>query len=240
MRRLFFVGLSCLALACGDVESDSASTAGSGTGGSTGTSGTTGAPSPSTSGANTATSEPGSGSSAEDTSAETSPGTSTGAAGETQAGDTEAGESGSSEETGTALPRGQWAVTEITYSGGGSTETLSMQDRAYCDATLSADSLLLRYQQAGGFTVWTVTIPTSATVGSLPLTQDFSGVFMNINEVGDAWQTYFDPSMAFGSLELTEASIQSSGVVAGVLTATLTSGNGTTADFSSTFYAEIP
>lgn len=240
MRRLFLVGLSCVALACGDVESDSASSGGSGTGGSTSTGDSTGTPPLPTPGATGSTSGLDSGSSSEATSGATSPGTSSGESGQTQGSETGASEAESGGETGPALPRGQWAITEITYSGGGNSETLSMQDRAFCDATLSADSLQLRYQQADGYTVWTVTIPTSATVGSLPLTQDFSGVFMNINEVGDAWQTYFDPSMAFGSLELTEASLQSSGVVAGVLTATLTSGNGTTADFSSTFYAEIP
>lgn len=236
MRRLFLVGLSCSALACGAPDSGDASADASGTGGSSGSSSGSGATVPdSTSGVTTSTSPATSTSTGLETSGGADSGTSTGDVATTDA------ETGGSDESGPALPRGQWAVTEITYSEGGNSETLTMQDRAFCDATLSPDALLLRYQQAEGYTVWTVTIPTSATLGSTPLSQDFSGVYMNINEVGDTWQTYFDPSMAFGSLELTEANLQSAGVVSGVLTATLTSNDGsTTAEFSSTFYAEIP
>ncbi len=149
--------------------------------------------------------------------------------------------SSGTESTGPALPRGQWAITEITYTEGGMSETLTMQDRAFCDATLDGGVLLLRYQQQGGFTVWALYMPEATGVGSHPLTQDFSGVYMNINEVSNAWQAYFDPSMAFGNLELTDADLQPGGTVAGTLTATLTSNDGTTtAEFESTFYAEIP
>lgn len=166
---------------------------------------------------------------------------SSGPAGSTGNDDDSDGDSSGGETTGGVLPRGQWAMTEITYTEGGTTETLTLQDRAFCDATLGGGLLLLRYQQAQGFTVWTVNIPMASGVGSHTLTQDFSGVYMNINEVSDDWMTYFDPSMAFGTLELTDAQIQPGGVVSGTLTASLTSSDGsTTAEFSSTFYAEIP
>ncbi|MGH1343460.1 MAG: hypothetical protein ACRBN8_18010 [Nannocystales bacterium] len=235
MRRLFFVGLSCLPLACGDgTDSDDSAADASGTD-TAAAMGSTGPVAPgSTSGATSSTS---------DTSGTTGEETGGGPPSDTSGGgdDSTGGETGGSGETGPALPRGQWAMTEITYTEGGDSETLSMQDRTFCDATLTPDGVLVRYQQAGGYTVWSVTIPTSAAAGEVALSQDFSGVYMNINEVGAAWQSYFDPSMAFGTLDLTEADVHSSGVVAGVLSATLTSNDGsTTADFSSTFYAEIP
>ncbi len=234
MRRLFLVGLSCCALACGETESGGTSVDASGTEGPDAADSSGGVAPGSTSGATNSSSAQTSASTNGESGGPSAEG-STGVAG------TSGSETGGDESTGPALPRGQWAVTEITYTEGGNSETLSMQDRAFCDATLTPDALQLRYQQAAGYTVWTLTIPNSATLGSTPLSQDFSGVFMNINEVSDAWQTYFDPSMAFGSLELTEADLQASGVVAGVLTATLTSNDGsTTAEFSSTFYAEIP
>ncbi len=148
---------------------------------------------------------------------------------------------GDESSTGNLLPRGQWAVTEITYTEGGTSETLSIQDRTFCDATLDGGILVLRYQQQQGYTVWTVNIPQATGVGSHALTQDFSGAYMNINEVSDEWQAYFDPSMAFGTLELTDAQLEAGGVVAGTLTASLTSQDGSTAaQFESTFYAEIP
>lgn len=236
MRRLFVVGLSCAALACGDATTDDGRADATGSEGPADPSTSGGMVSSSTSSATNPATTGGSASGSDDTFATTDadPSSSDGSTG------VGPGDSGS-DESGPALPRGQWAVTEITYSGGGESETLSMQDRTFCDATLTPDGLQLRYQQAGGYTVWLVTIPNATPLGSTPLSQDFSGVFMNINEVGETWQAYFDPSTAFGSLELTEADLQSSGTVAGVLTATLTSGDGSiTADFSSTFYAEIP
>ena len=233
MRRTLFAGLCCVLLACAD---DTEGTSGDGGGTSGGAvSGSTGEP-PSGTASGSTTDDP------DGSAAATSDGSTT----QPDAEDTS--ESGAAEESSTGgdssggvLPRGQWAMTEITYSEGGMTETLTMQDRAFCDATLAGGVLLLRYQQAQGFTVWTVNIPMASGLGSHTLTQDFSGVYMNINEVSDDWMAYFDPSMAFGTLELTDAQIVDGGVVAGTLSASLTSNDGsTTAEFSSTFYAEIP
>lgn len=231
MRRLCLVCSCLLGTACGDPADDSGTAAGE-TETSQSTSGSTGGERP----GSTGTQDASSGAAPDTTTgAQTgSPDTSTSSgADETQ------GTSGS-DESGGALPRGQWAMTEITYTEGGASETLTMQDRAFCDATLDGGLLQLRYQQQGGYTVWLVNMPETTGVGEHALTQDFSGPYMNINEVSDTWQAYFDPSTAFGTLTLTDADIQPGGVVAGTLTATLTSADGTTtADFESTFYAEL-
>lgn len=239
MRRLCVASLCCLLLACGDAN-DTGSMQGStgadvqdtSTGGASASEATT-APDP--------TGDPEATTASRDTDTDTDTGSA-------ETGDPTAGESttsgaessGGDESTGPGLPRGQWAMTEITYTEGGMSETLTMQDRAFCDATLEGGVLLLRYQQQGGFTVWALYMPDGIGVGSHALTQDFSGVYMNINEVSNAWQAYFDPAMAFGTLELTDADLQPGGTVAGTLTATLTSNDGsTTAAFESTFYAEL-
>jgi hypothetical protein len=232
MRRTLFVGLCSLLLACAD-DTESTSADGGGTSGGPVSPSTTETPAGTATGSTTTDAD--SSSTEDDGSTTTSSDASA-----TDSGSAEESSSGG-ETTGGALPRGQWAMTEITYTEGGSTETLTMQDRAFCDATLAGGVLLLRYQQAQGYTVWTINIPMASGVGSHTLTQDFSGVYMNINEVSDTWMAYFDPSMAFGTLELTAAQIQDGGVVQGTLTASLTSNDGTTtAEFSSTFYAEIP
>lgn len=235
-RRLLLCVMGLL-FACGDEAGGSTGTEGGTSSGPTDPTNPTGAPTSSSGSdmdASTGTSATPPPTTGDETSG-SGPGESMGRDSESE------GDSSGGETTGGVLPRGQWAMTEITYTEGGTTETLTMQDRAFCDATLGGGLLLLRYQQAQGFTVWTVNIPMASGVGSHTLTQDFSGVYMNINEVSDAWMTYFDPSMAFGTLELTDAQIQEGGVVSGTLTASLTSNDGsTTAEFSSTFYAEIP
>jgi len=232
MRRLCLACLCTLALACGETDEGDTAAADSSSSGTSAT--TTG--SESTGGASTDT--PASTTTDDDEGSTSDTPSSTGQSADTGTSDGGDETSGS---TGDALPRGQWAVTEITYTEGGTSETLTMQDRAFCDATLSGEGLLLRYQQADGYTVWTVTIPTATSAGSHALTQDFSGVYMNINEVSDTWQAYFDPSMAFGTLVLSEANVSAGGLVSGTLTATLTSvDDSTTAAFESAFYAEIP
>ncbi|MCR9160907.1 MAG: hypothetical protein ACE37F_10770 [Nannocystaceae bacterium] len=239
MRRAILGYLCCLLLACDDdaqppagstSDSSGAAPSGGSTTDSNGSSDSTGATSgPSSTGQ---TNDGTTGATTDATTAATGvDAESTGEVGDASSG---------GESTGAVLPRGQWAMTEITYTQGGASETLTMQDRAFCDATLDGGVLLLRYQQAQGFTVWSLYIPMASGVGSQALTQDFSGAYMNLNEVSDTWMAYFDPSMAFGTLTLTDAEIQDGGVVAGTLTASLTSNDGTTAEFSSTFYAEIP
>jgi len=237
MRRLCLVPLCSFALACGASSEPSGTASESGTSGGDAAEST--GPGSSTSGSTDPSGEPGS-TDPTDTTDTTDPSGTTGPSGSTGSGDGESS-GGGSDESGDVLPRGQWAMTEVTYTEGGQSETLTMQDRTFCDATLAGGALQLRYQQQGGYTVWLLNVAEGAGVGEHTLTQDFTGVYMNINEVSDAWQAYFDPSMAFGTLTLTDATIQSGGVVAGTLSATLTSVDGTTtADFESTFYAEIP
>ncbi|MEM6995813.1 MAG: hypothetical protein AAF721_35210 [Myxococcota bacterium] len=145
--------------------------------------------------------------------------------------------------TGVELPDGQWAMTELSYSDGVTTEMLSLSDCTFCDATLNAQTLLVRYQQAEGWTVWSIDIPIGSGVGAQPITDDYSGAYVAINEqspdLPPDFTGFYAPTSATGTLTLTQADITPGGAVAGTLSTTLTL-DGVTAVLDAEFYAEIP
>ncbi len=145
--------------------------------------------------------------------------------------------------TGEPLPRGQWAITEITYASGATQQVLAVDDCVFCDATLNDVTLLVRFQQAEGWTVWTIDIPVGSGVGAQPITDDYSGAYVAINETGPELPPeltgFYDPTSGSGTLTLTEADLSPGGVVAGTISAQLSQGSAT-ADLQAEFYAEIP
>ncbi len=145
--------------------------------------------------------------------------------------------------TGEVLPEGQWAMTQITYADGVMQEVLELDDCVFCDATLNDVTVLVRFQQAEGWTVWTLDIPVGSTVGSQPITDDYSGAYAAINEQGPGlppeFTGFYAPTTGSGTLTLTEADIAPGGVVAGTVDVQLMLG-GVSADLQAEFYAEIP
>lgn len=108
----------------------------------------------------------------------------------------------------------QWATTEIAYAGAAAPQLVSFDDCSFCDATLDGP-LLVRFQQAEGWTVWSITIPSDSIVGSQPLIPDYSGAYAVINEhnpeLDPAYHGFYDATMASGTLTLTEATIEHGG-----------------------------
>ncbi|MBL4689056.1 MAG: hypothetical protein JKY37_30975 [Nannocystaceae bacterium] len=159
---------------------------------------------------------------------------------ETGADSGEAGESASS--TG-SLPEGQWSVTELTYTDPSSTISVTLEDCTFCDATLNGTTLLVRYQQAEGWTVWSLDIPVASQLGEQPITDDYSGAYVVINEqspeLPDDFTGFYPATSGSGTLTLTQADIEPGGVVAGTLVANLELGN-VSAELHAEFYAEIP
>lgn len=151
-----------------------------------------------------------------------------------------AGDDSSSTGAGPSGP--QWAVTAIDYAGAAAPQMVSFDDCSFCDATLDGP-LLVRFQQADGWTVWSITIPTDSGLGSQPLTDDYSGAYAVINEnnpdLDAAYHGFYDATMSSGTVTLTEANIAHGGAVAGTLQGHFVLGDAT-ADLSAEFYAEIP
>lgn len=137
----------------------------------------------------------------------------------------------------------QWSLTEITYAGPSGEIVLTYDNCTFCDATLNMSTLLVRFQQGDGWTVWSVDIPVGSTTGSQPITSDYSGAYVAINEASPDlppnYAGYYDPTSASGTLTLTQADIAPGGVVAGTLEVELSQG-GIGATLSAEFYAEIP
>ena len=184
-----------------------------------------------------------------DSSGPTGPGTQTGPGPDSSAGmettsdDSDSMGSATGTSTGEVLPDGQWAMTQITYSDGVTQEVLDLDDCVFCDATLNEVTVLVRFQQAEGWTVWTLDIPVGSTVGSQPITDDYSGAYAAINEQGPGlppeFTGFYAPTTGSGTLTLTEADITPGGVVAGTVDVQLMLG-GVSADLQAEFYAEIP
>ncbi len=137
----------------------------------------------------------------------------------------------------------QWADTTITYSGPAGVEVIDVADCTFCDATLNGTTLLVRYQQAEGWTVWSVDIPVGAGTGSMPITNDYSGAYVVINEQGQdlppGYAGFYAATTGSGTLTLTQADISPGGVVAGTISASLSLGD-VGAQLETEFYAEIP
>ncbi|MBL8942884.1 MAG: hypothetical protein JNK45_07050 [Myxococcales bacterium] len=156
--------------------------------------------------------------------------------------DSSGGGSDEASSTGAAPSGPQWAITEIAYAGAAAPQLVSFDDCSFCDATLDGP-LLVRFQQAEGWTVWSITIPSDSIVGSQPLTPDYTGAYAVINEhnpeLDPAYHGFYDATMASGTLTLTEATIEHGGAVAGTLQGHFVLGEAT-ADLSAEFYAEIP
>ncbi len=159
--------------------------------------------------------------------------------------DTDTDPSGGAESSSGDSPgASQGASTQITYRRGATTESVRVDDCTFCDATLMApDLLLLRYQQARGWTIWSLYVPLNATAGELPLTADFSGAYMNLSEtspaVSEPLQGYFDPTMVQGGVTLSVVELSPGGRIEGTLSAELV-GEEVTATFTSEFFADIP
>lgn len=137
----------------------------------------------------------------------------------------------------------QWADTTLTYTGPAGVQVIDVQDCTFCDATINGTTLLIRYQQAEGWTVWTLDIPVGAGAGSMPITDDYSGAYVAINEQGQdlppGYAGFYAPTTGSGTLTLTDADISPGGVVAGTLSASLSLGE-VDAQLETEFYAEIP
>lgn len=254
--RLFFLA-SLLLLGCtadgpsGETEggssgetSASSNPGGSSSAGSTGASAT----GPATSTAGSETSATGaSGTSA--TAASTTTGAATGSSGDPTGGsisgsDSSTGDATSGDSSSGGEPAGpQWAQTTITYTGPSGVEVIDVEDCTFCDATLNGTTLLVRYQQAEGWTVWTLDIPVGASAGTMPITDDYSGAYVAINEQGQdlppGYAGFYAATTGSGTLTLTDADISAGGVVAGTISASLSLG-GVNAQLETEFYAEIP
>ena len=158
--------------------------------------------------------------------------------------DAQTGSSDGGDTTTGGQPDGpQWSLTEITYTGPSGETVLTYDSCTFCDATLNTSTLLVRFQQGEGWTVWSVDIPVGSSTGSQPITDDFSGAYVAINEASPNlppdYAGYYDPTSASGTLTLIQADITPGGVVAGTLEVELSQG-GIEATLSAEFYAEVP
>jgi hypothetical protein len=136
----------------------------------------------------------------------------------------------------------QWATVELSYTGPGVDASVSLDDCTFCDATIDSGVVLIRYQQAEGWTVWSIYLPTTQGTGTHPLTPDLSGAYVVISEnnpdLPAAAHGFYAGNTNAGTVELTQADMTPGGTVAGTISATL-SNAGITATIDAEFSAVL-
>jgi hypothetical protein len=141
-------------------------------------------------------------------------------------------------DTSTCLARDQWSVTQIEYGS----SSVVLDDCAYCDCYYADPTAgaVLRFQQGGGYTVWSLTLPASATAGTHPVGRISTGVPHVLLTESDAARgsdrgSYWSTG---GSVTLARAEYRSGGVFEGTLRATVAiESPPMSATLSATFFA---
>lgn len=128
--------------------------------------------------------------------------------------------------------RSQWAEMTLTLEDG---RQAPLRSCYYCDATFTAASSsgFVRFQQGGGYYVWTLNLVPDGRGG---YRADAQSPTLAISD-RSPYAGYYTPQQA--SVVLTTQDVRPGGVVAGTLSATLV-GNGHTVTLSGTFYATFP
>jgi hypothetical protein len=229
--------LGCLTLSVGGVAGCGTSDPEHSPTGST-SAGSDGTQAESSAGSNTLSSDS-TGSDSDASSATTTvPGGSTSSAGSAA---TSAGTTGDDSGASTGADKGeQWAEVAITYTGDGMSDSVVLDDCTFCDATIDSGVVLIRFQQAEGWTVWSVYMPASYTAGTHALTPDLTEAYVVINEVNPdlsaSFHGFYPGSSNVGTLTLSEADMTPGGLVHGTISAQLSLGD-VEAEFEAEFEA---
>jgi hypothetical protein len=148
--------------------------------------------------------------------------------------------SGDGDGDGTAGPN--WSMTHIDYSGAVS-QSVDFDDCQFCDVNDVGTHTLLRFQQDGGWTIWALYVPGGATVGTHPLTQDYSGAYAtlsaNSSSLPSAAQGMYFGDTNVGTVTLTSADTSPGGIIAGSIDVTMTKGT-VNAHLTATFQGTMP
>lgn len=144
-------------------------------------------------------------------------------------------------------PAPLWSDTRIRYAD---QPEIRLTDAMFCDATLTTgrpSSLLLRYQQGGGYTVWSLTLPGDITVGEHALLRRAPphGPALYVAESNQeqsarlrgGWQ------QTGGTLTITSVDMRYGGHVSGSIRADLAvprSDPPLVGSFTATFHADLP
>lgn len=135
-----------------------------------------------------------------------------------------------------------WAETHINYTGSGVDSSATLDDCFFCDASDLGTHVMLRYQQGDGWTIWALYIPSDSSIGSQPITNDYSGAYLTLSandaSLPEAAQGFYPATSGSGVVNLTSSDFSSGGVIAGEITATLEK-DGVTAHLTATFSAQM-
>ncbi|WP_428268310.1 hypothetical protein [Haliangium sp.] len=144
--------------------------------------------------------------------------------------------------------RPQWSITTLSYSDGASSAQRNYSNCYFCDATYlpSSSHSLIRFQQGGGYTVWSLYVHNGATVGSETLQpgSPATGSYFFLSESDSSLPARFQGSytQVSGTVNFTQANLADGGAVAG--TATVVLQHQTRAEsrvtLTANFYARFP
>jgi hypothetical protein len=121
-------------------------------------------------------------------------------------------------------------------------ESVVLDDCTFCDATIDSGVALIRFQQAEGWTVWSIYLPASLGPGTHTLTPDGTGAYVVISEnnpdLPPAVHGFYPFSSNVGTVTLAEADLSRGGTVTGTIATQLSLG-GITATFDAEFTAVL-
>ena len=101
---------------------------------------------------------------------------------------------------------------------------------------------LVRYQQGGGHTVWSLYLPAGIDVGPHQLQPGYTSPYLALSQTDDVaseFQGFYGSDQQSGTLIIDQSNIDFGGVVSGSVDATLMR-DGYTARIVGDFYAEFP
>jgi hypothetical protein len=132
--------------------------------------------------------------------------------------------------------RTEWGTLHMDLPGG----AVDLTDQYFGDYNNQGADVLIRIQDDKGYVVWSVQLPSTATVGTVPFSPASPAVIA-VNVVDTALGASKGFWNGTGTITLSKMSTTSGGEIAGTFTGTFSeSGPSTMATFTGQFYVRIP